>query len=216
MRRRGVYRAAMRANRLALSFAALVVPTVATAQEGDGIYGRFDSALSVALSAGGTLSTHGDAGATFDVRLRVLNTGGFVAAVNVDPGQRTSGFFGVELRPFFPSVFLQSMSTGRPYLDLFLQSPGVELGLAMPFERPVPIGVTWGVYLEVPLVRPDRFANGLGLRLGYRKTTYYQDLRPNAGLAADEVQRVFLAQLSLSFGAGNSVANWEPARHRAR
>lgn len=188
----------------------------AQAQDGDGLYGRFDSAASVVFGAGARVDTTGTAGAEVDVRLRLLDSTGLVASFGFVPGERTRGFYGLEVRPFFPSLFLQSMWTGRPYLDLLLQGPGLELGVEMPLVADAPIGVAFGAYLDVPLVRPDRFAHGVALRLAYRQVRFLRDIPRNDALLDDSRRRTLFASLVVAFDAGHAIPGWEPTRHRHR
>jgi len=192
---------------------AVVAPSSGSAQTGDGIYGRFDSSTAIVFGAGATVATSsGDVAALLDARIRIFDAAGLATSFTIAPDTRTTMFAGIELRPLFPGLFLKSMDTRRRFLDLFVQSIGVELGAEMALASSAPIGFVWGLSLEVPIVSPDRFAHGVGLRLGMRHTAYFGDSRPNP--ATDESIYRLYALLAVGFDAGSAVADWEPIRHR--
>lgn len=187
----------------------------ASAQSGDGVYGRFDSSTTVVLGAGVSTTTRDpEPRLLLDARLRVIDCVGIATTASIAPGSRTRLFAGVELRPFFPGLFLQSMSTGRRFVDLFVQSFGVELGADVALASRASPGFVWGLSIELPILAPDVFAHGLGLRLGMRHTAYFGDARPNP--TADASVYEVYALLALGLDAGRSIANWEPVRHRHR
>lgn len=191
-----------------------VIPS-ARAQDGDGVYGRFDASSSVVLGAGAIVAAEtGDVGALLDARVRVIDAAGLATSVVLAPDRRTRLFAGVELRPLFPGLFLQSMSTGRWFVDLLIQSLGVELGVDVALARNAPVGFVWGLSLEVPILSPERFAHGLGIRLGMRHTAFFGDARPNPTRDASGYE--LYGMLAIGFDAGQAVANWEPLRHRSR
>lgn len=194
-------------------WAALATP--ANAQTGDGVYGRLDSSTSVVFGAGASLETGSwDAAALLDARIRVFDCAGLATSLTLAPDTRARMFTGVELRPFFPGLFLQSMSTGRQFVDLFVQSFGVELGAEVALAKGTSVGFVWGLSIEIPILSPERFAHGLGLRLGMRHTAIFGDSRPNP--AADASSYRLYALLAIGFDAGRAIADWEPVRHRHR
>lgn len=187
----------------------------AFAQDGDGVYGRFDSSTSVVIAGGGAYDfTNARVGAMVDARVRVAESFGLVATLHTEHPGRARVFTGLELRPLFPALFLQQLSTGRAFVDLLIQSFAVELGVDLTVDRPVPVSFTWGLAIEIPILSPERFAHGLGIRLGARHSRTFRDGRPNPGLAADDTAWTGYAMLSIGFDAGQAVANWEPPRHR--
>ncbi len=204
-------------SRLFVAAALVLFCGRAHAQEGDGVYGRFDASTSVVLGAGAAI-TFDDAsvGALIDARVRILESGGVFASFHTETPGRARLFTGIELRPLFPALFLQDLSTGRAYLDLFLQSLSIELGVDLGLERDGVVGFAWGLSLEVPLLTPERFAHGLGLRVGIRRSTAFVDGRPSSGLAQDLETFSGFALLALGLDAGSGSAGWEPPRHRPR
>ncbi|MFO0694156.1 MAG: hypothetical protein U0230_11410 [Polyangiales bacterium] len=202
---------------LATALVALVLPTPAAASgDGDGLYGRFDHSTTLSIGAGGGVVRRADTTAgtgLADLRLRILGTGGPVVSGRWGPDAGQDLFVGVEVRPLFPSVFLQSMSTGHAWLDLFLQSLGVELGAGFPLDGRGSIGFAWGLAMEVPLAMPGAVAEGLFLRLGARRVNLsraYQLTPDDRNLS----EWTAYATLAITLGLGNRVADWEPPRHR--
>lgn len=207
-------------SRLATALASVVlVGTTAQAQEGDGLYGRFDASTSVVLGAGASIGFGDDgrsAGAVVDARVRVLDAGGVGFTLHTDGAGVARLVSGIELRPFFPALFLQDLFTGRPYVDLLVQSLGIDLGVDVGLASGAPLGFAWGFSIEVPLLTPEHFAHGLGLRLGLRRSRLLTDSRPNTGVATDLDTWTGYALLCVGLDAGNAVADWEPPRHRHR
>lgn len=198
--------------------AALLSPTVARAEgDGDGVYGRFDHALVLTLGAGaGVGFVEGDPSlrGAFDARFRIISAGGPFASFALGADGLHHLVLGVELRPLFPALFLQDMSTGHEWLDLFLSSLGVDLGAAVLFPDG-DVGLAWGLSLELPIVSPSRFAEGVFLRLFARHVN--GDGALLAVRAADRADEWLLgAQLVFGLGLSSWPAGWEPPRHRAR
>lgn len=197
----------------------LFASTTAFAQSGDGLYGRFDSSTSVVIGAGAAIG-FGDegrsAGAVVDARVRVIDAGGAALSLHTDGAGTARLFSGIELRPFFPALFLEDLFTGRPYVDLLVQSLGIDLGVDVGLSSGAPLGFAWGVSIELPLLTPERFAHGLGLRLGIRRARQLTDARPNPGVATDVEYWSGYALLCLGLDAGTAIVNWEPPRHRHR
>lgn len=139
---------------------------------GDGAYHRLDRPLKFSLSAGPAWQTNGEAssfGLSVDARARVFNAAGPVVALEWSP-ERAYAFVGVEVRPLFPALFLLDLSSGHQWLDLFIQSVGVELGAVFSLDPSRGVGLGAGVSLTVPLVLPSAGVfGGVGLRLAARR-----------------------------------------------
>lgn len=142
---------------LALSLASRVA---ADGGAGDGLYGRFDGDvwLSVAVGAGGVIGggTTRNAG-TLELRARYLDSLGPFAFAEGDGlfGDGTMWRIGggLELRPLFLARFLTNNSFGYEWLDVLVDSFGLELGVVAlsPDER-ARAALVLGTALEVPLV----------------------------------------------------------------
>lgn len=126
----------------------------------DGSHGRFDGDLAIAVAAGATVGPRGPR-ATGDLRLRYLSTAGIFASYedgaaigsNVDP--RRALALGLELRPLFFARWATDREVGSPRLDLFIDSFGLEFGVAFAQPEGARFGarpaLQLGVGLELPI-----------------------------------------------------------------
>ena len=202
----------------------LLWPALVQADEGDGVYDRFDRDLTVAADLGGGVVLDGAdprATAIVDLRFRIIDAAGPAFGLRWGPaGDVGSGhghvFAGVELRPLFPALFLLDMSTGNEWLDLFVQSFGIELGAALfVFDDDFGVGLAVGLSIQVPLLLPS-WTNGpfqsIALRLGARRvdaTTSFQ-----GAPELDRSEWTISAALSFASAARIGAAAWEPPRYR--
>jgi hypothetical protein len=159
--------------RWSLVLGSLFVASAAHAAEGDGAYGRTDGDASVVVGVdGGTLGGRKLIGG--DLRLRYLDTAGLVLGyeeLDALNKAQTEGEFrrdfraGIELRPLFPARFLKAHEFGQSFLDLVIDSIGLDVGAiwivraAKDVPRP---GFYTGLAIEVPLAAK---ANGPWLRV---------------------------------------------------
>ncbi len=204
---------------LVLPFLAMLLfgaPRSASADESeDGLYGRWDQDLVLALGAGGGATiAPGDADpvAVGDVRLRFLGAAGPVVSGAWAPDATPHLFVGAELRPLFPALFLLDYSTNKPFVDLLLQSISVELGAAFLLDGQRSTGFGVGLALEIPLVYPTVFAQGLWLRLGARRV-----IAPSEWASINGPGRshwVAMATLVVALGIDAGLEDLEPARYR--
>jgi hypothetical protein len=152
--------------RLTLALGALCIgvqPTSASAAErngADGSHGRFDGDLAMAAAAGVTIGPRG-LRATSDLRLRYLSTAGIFASYedgpamgsNADP--RRALALGLELRPLFFARWATDREIGSPRLDLFIDSFGLELGVAFAQPEGARFGarpaLQLGIGVELPI-----------------------------------------------------------------
>lgn len=160
---------------LALSLAA--VPTRARADDlTDTSYGRIDSDLSASIGVGSTFGPRGPRAAA-DVRLRYLWTAGIFGTYEDGPLFSSSSdprrvlATGIELRPLFLARWLQGWETGNGYVDLTIDSFGLELGVV--FTQPAfrgfgsKPGLQAGLGLQIPVV-PDATGPVIGVHGGAR------------------------------------------------
>lgn len=168
--------ASARRTALAAALACTVVARGAAAQ-GDGAHGRLarDAVVSVGV-LGGVRLDGGEAAGVVEAaaRARYLDAAGIVVAATHAPGiGGTRLFVGVEVRPLFPARFLMNLASGDEWLDLFVDSIGLELGASVgPLaQRGTGVAFAWGVGVELPLVLPSVWpGGGLHLRLAARRT----------------------------------------------
>jgi len=125
---------------------------------GDPTYGRVDGDLGVSVGAGVTLGPSAPRG-TVDLRLRYLDTAGLFgfyedgfSATSSDPRRVLGG--GFELRPLFLGRWLVGSELRIPWLDLFIDSFGLEI--ATFFEQPVggAIGARPGIQASLGIEFP--------------------------------------------------------------
>jgi hypothetical protein len=192
------------------------LPAAASADESeDGLYGRWDEDLVLAIGAGGGAtfaSGAADAVAVGDVRLRFLGAAGPVVSAAWAPDAQQHLFVGAELRPLFPALFLLDLSTNRQFVDLLLQSISVELGAAFLLDGHGSTGFGVGLAIDVPLVYPTLFAHGLWLRLGARRVIASSSWESINGPGLSHW--VAMATLVVAVGIDAGLVDLEPERYR--
>lgn len=162
----------------ALSLALLAAPLPARAQRIDGFYGRLekDLVISMELMGGAIQGPDGPwrPGGDFTLRARFMQMIGLAAGyLRGFGGDRTDALsLAVDFRPAFAARVNYNMQQGPRWLDLMLDSIGVDFGVA--WVRP---GETWGAGsgaaavlgtgVELPLHWRDG-AEAVMLRLGAR------------------------------------------------
>lgn len=144
----------------ALVLAVLFAVTGPTTARGDGVYGRFEGDLTVSAAAGAGVRWAGPedgAVATASLRFRYLDAVGPLVAGEWSPGGRGRVLLGLELRPLFPALLFSGLSSGNAWLDLWLQSIGVDLAMAFEDDGQA-LGVAFvvGLACELPLLMPHR------------------------------------------------------------
>jgi len=185
---------------------------------GDGLYGRLDTDLRLSVAAGAGARSPGTAPdvapiGLVELRARYLDSAGVFVASDSDDGRwRVSG--GVELRPLFLARFLLDRESGRSYLDLLVDSFGLELGVAATHLTTLPTAaLVLGVGLDVPLVI-DPFR--LAFRVGFRWTYAGGDGRPDVTGAprGEETDVVVLGALVVDVGVNTGLAARQGPRAR--
>ncbi|MCS6798383.1 MAG: hypothetical protein NZ898_07620 [Myxococcota bacterium] len=170
---------------------ALIVTSAARARaEGDGAYGRLDAdvTLHASLGAGAVLAT-GESAAVARLGARWVESAGAWTAAEWRPnGGSALLSAGVALRPLFPALFLLDRSTGIDWVDLTVQSVGLELGVVWgPLGAGAGAALQVGASLEAPLVR-WKGADGLYLALGVRwRGAHAQDVAAPHGGAREVI-----------------------------
>jgi hypothetical protein len=219
-----------RALALLVVLAAFFVSSSASAQTrsqrraDDGVYGRFRTDLAISLGVNGgvvlgepvlamTRPSDPILSISAEVRLRVLDSAGIVLAPEWRPEGSSRLFAGVDLRPGFLTRFLYGISADDRYIDLFIDSIGVDLG-AVVFAPNGRVGFAFAVGFgcEIPLYVPEDLSGAFALRLGARWV--------GAG-SNDEwgpLQHVddwtLSAGLVVRFHVNAGIASWEPSRYR--
>jgi hypothetical protein len=140
----------------------------ASADPVDPSYGRVGGDLSLVVGAGATVGGSGSAGGArgeAELRVRYLETVGVFAGYEdgplfgASPEPQRVVVGGLEVRPLFLYRWLQGHETQHAWLDLAIDSFGIELGLAglqpagTPFASEAALQA--GLGLEVPLFGAD-------------------------------------------------------------
>lgn len=202
---------------LMLTAALLCLPASARADgPGDGLYGRWDQDFTLEVGLGGGVTFVDDreaASLMAELRLRIIDAAGPFLAARWGPDAGESLVVGVELRPLFPALFLMDLSTGRERLDLFVQSLGLEIGAAFFLDGEVDAGLAIGMGLELPLVLPSQWAQGVWLRVAARRVFAPRDYL-NLGDSVGRSEWTLYASLNLEWGANIGAGAWEPPRYR--
>ncbi|MDB4938846.1 MAG: hypothetical protein JWP87_5818 [Labilithrix sp.] len=146
------------------------------ADDGDTSHGRIDGDISASVAVGATFGPSAPRAAA-DLRLRYLWTAGIFATYEDGPLFGTSSdprralATGIELRPIFLARWLQGLESGNAYLDLTLDSLGLELGavFAQPQGRSFGSrpGLQAGIGLQIPVL-PRATGPIIGLHGGAR------------------------------------------------
>lgn len=192
----------------------------------DGVWGRFgsDLVLSIGANAGiglgdPVLSARGSSDPTFsldlELRLRVIDTAGIVLAPEWRPDGASRLIAAVDLRPIFLARFLFGFGSGDRYVDLFLDSIGLDLGATI-FAPDGRVAVAWaiGFGADVPLWVPPEITGALALRLAARWTGAGSADVWGPNRAVDDW--TIHAGLLVRFHANVGLASWEPARYEVR
>jgi hypothetical protein len=182
---------------------------------GDGVYERFDADLTLQFDVGVGILRSGESSPSLvaELRARVVDAAGLVVAFDAAPAGEDHLFVGLEIRPLWPALFLMNLSSGHERWDLLLESIGIEIGAGLtPLGDGLGVGLSWGVGVELPLILPETFAQGVWLRLGAR----HQDVRPSSAGAPKQGQDAWLAYVTLALRGGLDLglSSWEPARYR--
>lgn len=136
------------------------VATDAHAVEGeDTSYGRIDGDLSASAGVGATFGPRAPRAAV-DLRLRYLWTAGVFATYEDGPlidsaaEPRRVIATGIELRPLFVARWLQGLQSGNAYLDMVIDSLGLELGAVFMEPTGGKLGSRPGLQLGAGMVVP--------------------------------------------------------------
>lgn len=206
----------MRALVLAL---VLLAPVLARAQAGDGVYGRLDGDLALSAGINGGAVTNDrvhhewTGSVSLELRARILDSGGLFAIGEWRPEGDSRAIVGVDIRPLFLPRFLLGLETGSQWVDLLIDSIGLDLGAAMgPFDRDAGVGLAIGFGLDVPLYLPERTSGGVFLRLGARYVT--ASALDQAAPRFGTTDWVLLAGLDFRALVATDLPRWQGPRYR--
>lgn len=205
---------------LALAVAlALSVPALAHAQDGDGVYGRLDGDLTLSAGVMGGAVTNDrvhpawTGSVSLELRARILDSAGLFAIGEWRPEGDSRAIVGVDIRPLFLPRFVLGWQTGSQWVDLLIDSIGLDLGAAIgPFDHAAGAALAIGFGLDVPLFLPERTSGGVFLRLGARYVTAsaLDQAAPSGGTS----DWVLLAGLDFRALVATDLPSWSAPRYR--
>jgi len=187
-------------------------------RQGDGLYGRWDRGLTLALGAGPGatwLDGKADANVVGEARFLVADVAGVVLSGRWGPDSGQHLFLGVDLRPLFPALFFLYKQTWNEFADLMLQSIFFEIGPAFLLDGEGSTGLGVGFGFGIPLYRPLTTVRGLWLRIAARHVNAdpsYRNTQPDSVGS----QWTFYSTFVLRLGFRSKLSSWEPARERRR
>ncbi len=185
---------------------------------GDGLYGRWDRGLTLALGAGGGatwLDRRADPNVVGEARFLVADTAGVAVSGRWGPDSGQHLFVGVDLRPLFPALFFLYKQTWNEFADLLLQSIFFEMGPAFLLDGNRSVGLGVGFGFGLPLYRPLTTVRGLWLRIATRYVNTdpsYRQTQPST----DRTRWTLYATFVLRLGFHSKLSRWEPPRYRHR
>lgn len=195
-----------------------IVASPAAAQDQGGAYGRLEGDLTFDLSLGGGATFEGDlvsGSATLEARARYLDGAGLVLGGELRPDGASRVLIMADVRPLFLARFLLGGTLRDRYLDLLIDSIGVDLGVALlPLDERVGAALAVGFGLDVPLVFFGEGVEGLALRLYGRHVASLATDR--AGPDAPQNDWIAGGALVVRLQARAGIASWEPRRYELR
>ncbi|AKF09182.1 hypothetical protein [Sandaracinus amylolyticus] len=204
-----------------IALACLLAPAIARADEGDTVYGRLSGDLVLSAGIGGGMVVNDRVGpeitgtTTIELRARLLDSGGLVIAPEWRPEGDDRVIVGVDVRPLFLLRFLMNMQSGDAWLDLFVDSIGIDLGVAIgPFDDDVGVATALGLGVDVPLFLPDGVLGGVFFRVATRwvGALSTDQLAPTGGTN----DLVVLGVLTVRGVADLGLGGWAPPTYRVR
>lgn len=176
---------------------------VADDDAGHGAYGRFDGDLVLALDVGAGVHASGAASMSGHARARYLDSAGLVLGAERELDEGATHVVGaVEVRPLFLMRFFLDLEIGDAWLDLLIDSLGLELGAtwARAGEDDDGIALLVGGGIEVPIYL--RRGRGIALRLAARYVGARVSWQhgPTGGIADTSFVAALVVRTSVSSG----------------
>ncbi len=170
-------------------------------RQGDGLYGRWDRGLTLALGAGPGvtwLNRKADPNVVAEGRFLVADAAGVVLSGRWGPNSGQHLFLGVDLRPLFPALFFLYKQTWVEFVDLLLQSIFFEIGPAFLLDGNRSTGLGVGFGFGLPLYRPLTTVRGLWLRIAARYVNAdpsYRNTQPSSDRTRWTLYATFVVRL---------------------
>lgn len=184
------------------------------------VHGRLDHDLVLTAALGGGVAlndrVHPDptGSASLELRARLVDMAGLLLAQEWRPEGDSRLIVAADIRPLFLARWILGGSLHREFLDLMLDSIGLDLGVAIgPYDDDAGVAVAIGFGIDVPLyIAPH--ADGFFLRLGARHVTagITDQAAPRGGTSDWLVYAAFGGRFSVDAG----IVSWEPARYEVR
>jgi hypothetical protein len=185
---------------------------------GDGLYGRWDRGLTLALGAGPGatwIDRNADPNVVGEARFLVADVAGLVLSGRWGPKSGQHLFVGVDLRPLVPALFFLYKQTWIEFVDLMLQSIFFEIGPAFALDGKRSTGLGIGFGFSLPLYRPLKTLRGLWLRIAARHVNSDPSFR-NTQRTSDRSQWTLYTTFVVRLGFKSNLSRWEPDRYRKR
>lgn len=191
---------------------ALLSASLCRAQQatGDGLYGRLNGDLTLSAGLGAAVAIDHGPKCAIDLRARYLDSIGILVSPEWAP-RETGGAVAVALdvRPLFLVRFLGNSSLGRAWVDLMLDSLGLEIGSWLgPFNRHFGAAFLLGAGVDAPLSAHGD--SGFWFRLAgrYIYASPGDQAAPNRGKSEVSIIAALLFRATVNIG----LAGWEPDR----
>lgn len=194
-----------------LAVIALVLAPSALAAAQDGAYGRLtgDLTLEAALGGGAAFEQEVRGAATLELRARYLDVAGLFAGLELRGDGASRVLFGADLRPIFLARFLLNASLHDRYWDVFIDSIGIDLGVAIvPLDELAGAALAIGFGADVPLVFFGEGYEGISLRLAGRHVAALATDRfgPDGGVN----DWLAMASIVVRGSVATGLPSWEP------
>jgi hypothetical protein len=198
----------------------LIASPVCAQEEIAAVHGRLDHDFVITGALGGGVAlndrVHPDAtgAASIELRGRLIDMAGLVLAAEWRPEGDSRVLVMADIRPLFLARWILGGSLHRAWLDLLLDSIGLDIGAAIgPFDGDAGVALAIGVGFDVPLyIGPH--ADGAFLRLAARHVTAgaADQLAPRGGTS----DWALYAALGGRFSFASHIVSWEPDRYEVR
>lgn len=188
------------------------------ADSGDTVYDRLDGDLTLSIGIGGGIAFFDRTGpdvtgtTTLEARARILDSGGLLVSPEWRPLGDSRLIVALDLRPLFLIRFFTNLESGDRYIDLFVDSIGIDLGIAvLPLSHEVGVATAIGLGLDIPLYLPNGARGGLFLRVSsrYVGASPTDQLAPRGG--TDDLAVLFV--LTVRGIADLGISRWNTPRY---
>lgn len=181
----------------------------------DASHGRLEGDLTLEGGLGGGVGVEGArvlGAGTLELRTRYLDMAGVVLGGELRAEGASRVWLGVDLRPLFVARFFLGGGTGSRWLDVLIDSIGLDLGVALlPLDAQIGAALAVGFGLDVPIVFFGAEHDGISLRLAGRHVASLPTdrLGPSGGVNDWLAMAALVVRASVSTG----LPSWAPRRY---